>query len=322
MFSRGLKCLDLDQVVDLAVKEVPKIFQAEWCVLCFPQDGCPAELVRRESCPCPHPDLLSRPDAREVCRTSRVVCGEPPAVCQKLGGEAPDVLLPLTVDAFPGHDPSGEKERRGYLCLCRMAQGQRTSQDLLKYKGRLIGDVVSAHLTNANLYQQARRDSQVDPLTGANTRRVLEERLEAEYERAVRYGHGFCLALLDVDHFKHVNDRSGHVAGDRALLDVTGTLRTQMRATDLLARYGGDEFVVLMPETHLEDAHAAVERMRQQVESGSESDGHPHVTISCGLAEWSGLAEERGTDVLRRADAALYEAKRMGRNCVKVSQAA
>ncbi len=324
MLAKGLKSLDFDDVVKLVTREVPRIFHAEWGVLCFPMNQCPLQesaMIRRHSCPAADESLLVRQDAQQACRESAIFTGQAPEACRKLGGESPHFIIPLTI-AHAGQDEEDRSvERRGYLCLCRLHPSARAGEDLLRYKGALLREVLSANLTNARLYQQARHDSETDPLTGARTRRVLEEKLETEHDRAARYARPFCVAIVDVDRFKEINDRAGHVAGDQALRELTAILRTEIRATDLLARYGGDEFVILMPETGLASAIHAVERMRSRVEVALNTHGNP-LTISCGVAEWSGSAQESGTDVLRRADAALYEAKRAGRNRVEVAQAA
>lgn len=316
--SKGLKNLDFDDVVALVLREIPKIFRAGWGVLCFPQDGCPSGLVGRHNCPCPEPALLARVDLAEPQPLSRIACEEVPAVCSKLGGQSPDIVIPLTISGCTRQSGDALGQWRGYLCMCHVDDAVRASTELAQYKGGLVRDVLSANLTNARLYQQARRDSQIDPLTGVNTRRVLEERLVDEHGRAQRYGHSFCVAMVDTDHFKDVNDTAGHVTGDQVLRELTGILVRELRATDVLARYGGDEFVVLMPETKLGDAVAVAERMRHKVQARLKADGGP-LTISCGLAEWSGAPGESGTDVLRRADGALYAAKRAGRDRVEVA---
>ena len=324
MLSKGLKSLDFEDVIKLVTDEVPRIFQAEWAVLCFPEHDCPAQnaaLIRRRSCPASEEALLTREDAPQAWQQAAILSGEVCASCEKLGGESPNFVIPLTIADIGQSDHRESGQRQGFLCLCRLSEEAKATPDLLVYKGALLREVLSANLTNARLYQQARHDSQTDPLTGAKTRRVLEEKLETEHDRAVRYGHPFCVAIVDVDRFKDINDRAGHVAGDQALRQLTGIFREEIRTTDILARYGGDEFVMLMPETNLDSASNAVERMRRKVEAALRTQGES-LTISCGVAEWSGAPEETGTDVLRRADAALYKAKRAGRNRIEIADAA
>ena len=145
--------------------------------------------------------------------------------------------------------------------------------------------------------------ARTDPLTGVPNRRVWEEELPRELDRARRMGTGLCLAMIDLDNFKAYNDRHGHQAGDLVLKEAATAWRAEVRSTDLLARYGGEEFVLLLPACALADAVAIVERLRAAT---------PLVTCSVGLAEWN--FQEASADLVERADRALYAAKAEGRN--------
>jgi diguanylate cyclase len=145
--------------------------------------------------------------------------------------------------------------------------------------------------------------ARTDPLTGVPNRRVWEEELPRELDRARRMGTGLCVAMIDLDHFKSYNDQFGHQAGDLVLKEAASAWRTQMRSTDLLARYGGEEFVLLLPACALDDAVRIVERLRSVT---------PLVTCSVGLACWN--FQEAGDELVERADQALYAAKAKGRN--------
>ncbi len=145
--------------------------------------------------------------------------------------------------------------------------------------------------------------ARTDPLTGVPNRRVWEEELPRELERARRMGTGVCLAMIDLDNFKAYNDRHGHQAGDLVLKEAASAWRAQVRSTDLLARFGGEEFVLLLPACALDDAVRIVERLRQVT---------PLVTCSVGLACWD--FQEDSSELLERADQALYAAKAEGRN--------
>ena len=159
-----------------------------------------------------------------------------------------------------------------------------------------------------------------DPLTGLGNRRALEEDLELLEARVVRYGGRYCMALLDVDHFKSYNDTYGHQAGDRVLEIVAAQLRAQARGGDSLYRYGGEEFLCIFPEQSLTTGTIAVERMR----SGIERLAIPHVenpagvlTISAGMAILDPEHATSAVEVLKEADEALYRAKQLGRNRVE-----
>jgi diguanylate cyclase (GGDEF)-like protein len=161
-----------------------------------------------------------------------------------------------------------------------------------------------------------------DPLTGLYNRRHLEERLASELSGAQRHGRELSLLLVDVDHFKTVNDQYGHLAGDEALKMVAFVLRSVIRKEDVLARYGGEEFIVIARETGLGGARALAERMRKAVErSRCAWQGQDlgltvsiGVTVSIGLAEY--VAGKSDREILEAADRALYLAKQAGRNKV------
>jgi diguanylate cyclase len=145
--------------------------------------------------------------------------------------------------------------------------------------------------------------ARTDPLTGVPNRRVWDEELPRELERARRMGTGLCLAMIDLDHFKAYNDRFGHQAGDLVLKEAASAWRAEVRSTDLLARYGGEEFVLLLPACAVDDAAQIVERLRVVT---------PLVTCSVGLAAWD--FQESPPELIGRADQALYAAKAAGRN--------
>jgi diguanylate cyclase len=149
----------------------------------------------------------------------------------------------------------------------------------------------------------------------------MEKALKAECARASRYNRHFSLAILDLDKFKEINDNAGHAVGDNALQHVARVMRENIRESDVvITRYGGDEFVLLIPETKIEDATILLERLRQQVENISIS-GIQKLTISCGLSQWKNcLPPDTPENLLSRADDALYQAKESGRNRVVAIQ--
>jgi diguanylate cyclase (GGDEF)-like protein len=152
-----------------------------------------------------------------------------------------------------------------------------------------------------------------DTLTGLATRRVFEERLAQEHARAARYGTTVSVLIADLDGLKAVNDSHGHDAGDEALRAVGAAVTMGIRATDLGARWGGDEFAVVAPSTGVEDALSLAERIRLLAERGH---GSRPITLSIGVATRDPAASGTVDALLRDADAALYEAKRLGRNRV------
>jgi diguanylate cyclase (GGDEF)-like protein len=152
-----------------------------------------------------------------------------------------------------------------------------------------------------------------DALTGLPNRRALARQLDRELSRARRYGRALTVGLLDVDHFKAVNDTHGHHVGDRVLREVGRIAREELRDTDVLGRWGGEEFLLIAPETGLPQGLALAERVRARVAAAPIVD-RVRVTVSIGVASVRG--DEEIKDVLRRADDALYDAKTRGRDRV------
>jgi diguanylate cyclase (GGDEF)-like protein len=148
----------------------------------------------------------------------------------------------------------------------------------------------------------------IDPLTGIGNRRTLDEELRRGLALAARHHQPVCVAMLDLDHFKKYNDAFGHAGGDELLVKAARAWTRQLRRSDLLCRYGGEEFAVLLPVCHAEEAEAVLNRLRI-VTPGAQ-------TCSVGVAEWDGV--ELPSALLSRADAALYAAKHGGRNQVVV----
>ncbi len=169
----------------------------------------------------------------------------------------------------------------------------------------------------ARRVEDAVRDSAVDALTGLSAYRVLHDRLMYEIERSKRSLEGFAVLFIDLDYFKQVNDQFGHEAGNQVLRAVAAEIRHAIRASDLAARYGGDEFVVILTRTDLEGANRVAEAIRAGIEGVGRRLGYPvgHVTASIGVAEYDVSRPHEG-DLLVQADRALYQAKSLGRNAV------
>jgi len=155
-----------------------------------------------------------------------------------------------------------------------------------------------------------------DELTGLVNRRHMQALLEQETLRCARTGRSYCLALLDIDHFKRINDRYGHAAGDAGLRAFASAAQAAIRSADVLARWGGEEFVLMLADTAIPPAVAGLERLRAQVAGIEIAVGaqYVHLTVSAGLTEH--LAGETLAQTLERADKLLYEAKAAGRNRV------
>jgi two-component system cell cycle response regulator len=160
-----------------------------------------------------------------------------------------------------------------------------------------------------------------DDLTGVYNRRSMFHHLEAELSRCRRYGRSLGVLMVDIDHFKRVNDEFGHLVGDQALRWVATTLQNELRSMDFLCRYGGEEFCAILPETNRPGVLRAGERLRAAIERTlfSQSDVQLSLSISVGGASWASEESNEFPDLMAKADAALLEAKRNGRNQVRVA---
>ena len=318
--SKSFRMLDFSDLLDVIAREVPEVFRAQRAMLYLraPETSDESEsAVVRHRCHCTDRDRRGRTDVPDPSADEcEILCHDVPDPCRELCGASKAVIIPLKVRTFRGSSVNKEAFQWGYLCMCGVDPSKAASQDLLFYEGTLVREILCGTLSNARMYQDARDSYLIDPLTGAGTRRMFDEKLSAECVRAARYDRPFCLAIVDVDHFKTINDELGHDVGDQVLRALGQTLAREKRQTDVLARYGGDEFILLMPETRIEPAVSVMERMRASM-AEIPLPGEHVVSVSCGLAEQMSSQEESGGDLFRRADLALFEAKRAGRNCTR-----
>jgi diguanylate cyclase (GGDEF)-like protein len=189
-----------------------------------------------------------------------------------------------------------------------------------------LGNTIDVALDKWTRLQQAMADKEklerlanFDSLTGLYNRRAILGKLRDLINRANRYKEDFSLSMLDIDHFKRVNDRYGHLTGDGVLEKIAALIRRNIRDTDIVGRYGGEEFITILPQTTLSSAWVVAERIRGIIEKTEMKDSAGNVftmTVSQGLAGW-----ERGEDaypLISRADEALYKAKEKGRNRVQI----
>jgi diguanylate cyclase (GGDEF)-like protein len=197
-----------------------------------------------------------------------------------------------------------------------MRVAERT-RELVEANRQLQHEVEERTRAQEALAEAARTDS----LTGLLNRRAMSEHMEYQMGRVIRHKRPFCLLLGDLDHFKTVNDRYGHAEGDKVLIQVAGLLRSSVRQEDLVARWGGEEFLLLLPDTDLGRGRILAEKIRAAIlDHEFTCGGEPcQVTMSIGLTEYDGVIE---VDMcLLGADKALYLAKEQGRNSVVVEPA-
>jgi len=228
------------------------------------------------------------------------------------------IALPFTID----------RGQYGVFLVRRTRDQDRFGPADLEFAQAVITAAVAviqrAQMVESTMADNARLEqlAQTDPLTQLLNRRALTERITAEMERALRYDSTMALLMIDLDHFKKVNDTYGHLVGDDVLRDVGQLLSDTIRSADIVARYGGEEFLILLPETDDAGAESFAERIRSAVEEhqfASVSLAEPlRLTASVGVAVYPAARIESVEDLFTRADAALYRAKADGRNRVRM----
>jgi len=159
--------------------------------------------------------------------------------------------------------------------------------------------------------------SEHDPLTGLFNRNRTVDELERQIERSKRYGEPFCVAIMDLDFFKKINDTYGHNAGDRVLNEFSQKVGRRLRASDIFGRWGGEEFIIIIPQTDIDDAYKMMENIRKQLENHHYS-GIGRITFSAGICQYDG--HQTSMQIIDNADHALYDAKKLGRNRVKACE--
>ncbi len=205
-----------------------------------------------------------------------------------------------------------EEQQLGELKLTR---SQRFSKSELKMLESMLCCLIYP-LRNATLFHQALKMAYTDPLTRTNNRAAFNDMVLREIKRASRNQQQLSLIFVDIDHFKIINDLHGHACGDLALASVASWIKDSVRGSDVVFRFGGEEFVVLLAETALNDAAVIAERIRADIESHALAYGMEVLNITASLGV-SSLQEGDGIDsFIKRADKAMYQAKRGGRNRV------
>lgn len=250
---------------------------------------------------------LGEPDAHGV-RLAFVDLGHSPPAAQSRGTTLP-VARHIGIRAYLPHSSEASRKDAAYTRV--------TVAGLLALAALMLLTFVLARplLRAVRWTEQRAGESRVDALTGIANRRALEEALAAEISRAERFRHELAVVVLDLDHFKRTNDTHGHAAGDRLLREVAHLLHSSARQGDTVARWGGEEFVVLLPETNLEGAHHLADRLRAAI--GTISLGAIRTGASCGVAAF--VPGDTADVLLAAADAALYRAKENGRDRTEVA---
>lgn len=310
---------EVKEIVESAGNNLPSLFEfsvfgvlwkAESTLYLYQEESCPpsftqevaGNMVRVFSILGEEPDDPSRVTlevAKKKLRPSHMMM-DPKATLKSY------LTLPLAV----------EEEVIGCISLNSDQPNAFDAQDLQFFS--VIGYQMAATLKHFQRLSSVKTMVILDALTGLYNRGYLEERLVLETQKAFYGGSPLSLVMVDIDHFKKVNDTFGHTEGDRVLKEIASLLKTSVRKKDTVARYGGEEFILILPEAGLGEAFMIAERIRRAVESASFEVGQSriNVTVSLGISNFPSHHARSKEDLVKMADQALYDAKRGGRNRV------
>jgi diguanylate cyclase (GGDEF)-like protein len=207
----------------------------------------------------------------------------------------------------------------GILTLNSSMPGAFHDNDLQSLES--VADICANSIQNAHYVERVKQLAYLDGLTGIFNRRFFEMRINEEIERARRYGSGMAVIIADIDHFKRLNDEFGHLLGDEVLRQVSSIFHQQVRKIDVVCRYGGEEFAILLTQTNEQQALTIAEKLRRQVQQWQFPGVPRTITVSAGVAAFPAHGRSRD-DIVRAADRGLYAAKQDGRNRVCMITAA
>jgi diguanylate cyclase (GGDEF)-like protein len=222
----------------------------------------------------------------------------------------------------------------GYLCVPMVAHGEtmgvlhircssenRNSRNIVANSAKTAAEQLSLILANLRLRETLRNQSIRDPQTGLFNRRYMIDSLDRELARAERSSKPVVVAMLDIDHFKNLNDSFGHAAGDAVLREWSSLLKTNFRGSDIVCRFGGEEFVIILPEISVDIAFERMEQLRQDIRHMTVRQDRETIhgmTVSIGIAYFP-VHGRTNQALLRAVDQALYRAKELGRNCTVIA---
>jgi len=253
-----------------------------------------------------------------------------PEDCWALRRNKPHGMESEESDLICKHVEDAESPAHPYLCLPMVAHGDimgllhirytrenEVGRNIIANSAKAISEQLSLILANLRLRETLKNQSIRDPQTGLFNRRYMEDSLDRELNRAERSGKPLVVAMLDLDHFKNLNDRFGHSAGDAVLQEWSNILKSKFRGSDIVCRYGGEEFVIILPEIAPDAAHQRLDQLREDLRRmivRQDGQSIESVTVSIGIAYYP-VHGRTMLDLLHVADQALYRAKEMGRNC-------
>ncbi|MBN2582687.1 MAG: sensor domain-containing diguanylate cyclase [Planctomycetes bacterium] len=321
--SRLINCLDLQTIVEACIERVPLLVGARFASLYFHDQRSGHLVLERHN----HPwkiaervdlaDVVNSPMSLAIQRRRMILIRDFKEfeATEQIAIDRGFVENYATNSCIIAPLMSGHRII-GVLNLADKADGKPFDEEIDLPPIEQLCELIGASIYNIELFREVERQAKTDGLTGLANHRTFVERLTEEVGRANRYGSKLSMLMIDMDNLKGINDRLGHQAGDTALAYVARVIEKSIRATDLAARYGGDEFGVVLVETGLRQAQALADRLLQNIQTQKlVIDGQSiPVTLSVGVGQYVGDATPE--HFIKRVDAALYDAKGQGKNRV------
>ena len=324
--ARQLNCLDIDRVATVCVRRIPPLLNARLASLYIIDET--KNMLHLQKCN--HPYLINK----------IVSMNQNPPTAMVMAARNGKIIYINDIDTHA--EPAIKKSQRPYAenyatkncviipLLCqekvvgvlnisdKQVEGGFTNEDITLVE--LLSQLVGASIGNIAMFERIQQQARTDGLTGLVNHKTFYEMLERELWRSRRFGEQISLIMVDVDNLKSINDRYGHRAGDKVIREISQRIKEMIRQIDIAARYGGDEFAIILPNTSLSEATVVTERLVELVAHGPvvwRKDRIP-ISISVGI----GQLDENDTpdDIASRSDKALYSAKQAGKNTFKIFQ--
>ncbi len=320
-----LKLRDIDKLLQMIVDQISRLLDVDWGCLTLKEDELLVDRATLKNKPVAYEMLVSRREDDPSSPIWQVIDTGQPFIAEdysslpnirtqtsSLGLKA-TILLPVFI----------KNTCQGILGIGRTRPGPGFDADEKQY-GNLLARIAGIILENAQLHETLRQEAIRDPLTNLFNRRFMEESLARELQRAERSRHPLAVVMLDIDHFKRVNDTYGHDAGDTVLRELATLFKAHIRGSDIACRYGGEEFILILPETTLDNTLKRMEELRFEIKHHAISHEGTligHITVSFGVTIFPEHGEN-GKNLLKAADEALYRAKHAGRDRIMIANKA
>ena len=308
---------EIKEIVEAAGSNLPNLFDFT-CFGVLWKDGSALYLYEEEPCP----PSFTQEVVKNMVKVASLFTEKPLQADQlalhveksKIQSKPAAVVSQATLKSHLTLPLAVEGEIIGCISLNSNRANAFKAEDLQFFS--VIGYQMGAALKHFQRFSSVRTMATYDTLTGLFNRRYFEERLALETEKAFRSGAPISLIMVDIDHFKKVNDTFGHTEGDKVLREISFVLRSSVRKKDVVARYGGEEFILILPDASQEESSMIAERIRRMVENNPFEVGNIRLklTVSLGIAHFPTVRPSSMEEFVRMADLALYDAKRGGRN--------